>query len=212
MNLLAPGLICTSRVTGFKKINIWRVCTKTQKDKQNLLAVSFHSGLLAVSFHSSFLAVSVHSDCFVSLQDLYIEYCPNQQLKANCKQPGVKANHKQTRVKDNRTQTGKSKQPQVFFIVLGFDPKLIRGTNLVVIHYVSYFILSVPLRPSKASSPPLCGVTVLGCGLVVVLSQPVPPSTGRLRVQAWHDMPTAASSCLKGQCHELCIHHFLIKS
>ena len=35
----------------------------------------------------------------------FIEYCPNQQLKANRKQTKVKANHKQTRVKANRKQT-----------------------------------------------------------------------------------------------------------
>ena len=30
-----------------------------------------------------------------------IEHCPNQQIKANCKQTGVKANYKQTGVKPN---------------------------------------------------------------------------------------------------------------
>ena len=39
-------------------------------------------------------------------KDKYIEYCPNQQLKANRKQTRVKANRKQTRVKANRKQTG----------------------------------------------------------------------------------------------------------
>ena len=46
---------CRSQV---KKISIWRVCTKTQNDKQNLLVVGFYSSLLAVSLHSGLFAVS----------------------------------------------------------------------------------------------------------------------------------------------------------
>ena len=49
-------------------------------------------------------------------KDKYIEYCPNQQIKANCKPTGVKANCKQTRVKANRKQTGVKaycKQPEL---------------------------------------------------------------------------------------------------
>ena len=51
-----------SRVTGlrFKKINIWRVRTKSQNEEHNLLGVRLHSGLLTVSFHSDLLAVSFY--------------------------------------------------------------------------------------------------------------------------------------------------------
>ena len=100
-----------SQVTSFNKINIRRVCTKPQNDKQSLLAVnSFLSSLLAVSFLSGLLAVSLYFlvravlYIFVLFLVLYIEYCPNQQLKAICKQTGVNANHKQTGVKANRKQ------------------------------------------------------------------------------------------------------------
>ena len=49
-------------------------------------------------------------------KDKYIEYCTNQQIKANRKPAGMKANRKQTRVKANRKQTGVKaycKQPEL---------------------------------------------------------------------------------------------------
>ena len=110
------------QVTGLKKLTFGGYVLKTQNQKQNLLAVSFYSCLLAVSFHSGLLVVTFYLlvravlyifvlFCFVS--GLYVEYCPNQQLKANCKQTRVKANCKQTGVKANHKQ--------VLFVVLGFS-------------------------------------------------------------------------------------------
>ena len=72
-------------------------------------------------------------------QNKYIEYCPNEQIKADRKETRVKANRKQTGVKANHKQTGvkaNRKQATVKITASSFLCFVLAG-------FISFFQVSV---------------------------------------------------------------------